>query len=56
VEGNRVVWAAVRDGAPGRWRTQPADGAITWEQRAGRLYIEIREVDGSMTRRDYAPR
>lgn len=53
-EGQSVVWAAIIEGARGRWRTHPLDPKITWSTRDGGLQVVETYPDGSRNQKDFA--
>ncbi|WP_145961049.1 hypothetical protein [Sphingosinithalassobacter portus] len=41
VEGDRIIWRGVENGAPGRWRNGPYDETITYQIEGDNVSVEV---------------
>lgn len=53
LEGNRVIWASVENGARGRWRTDEADEIVTFLLDSDRVTITQLFSDGGLISESY---
>ena len=54
LDGDRVVWATIRNGGPGRWRNHELDPVVTFRLEATSITIANTYADGSSDSKTHA--